>query len=102
MKSIPKRYIMGLMCFLGMFQMYFARLNINIAILAMADAPKQIENHSLKDNDISCPENVNYFSSAELVRRDLLPVNASIRLNSTIEIIAKKEFTMSNIQQMNL
>ena len=42
----------------------------------MADAPKQIENHSLKDSDISCPENVNYFSSAELVRRDLLPVNA--------------------------
>ena len=26
MESIPKRYIMGIMCFLGMFQMYFARL----------------------------------------------------------------------------
>merc|ERR1712227_491 len=98
MGSIPKRYIMGMMCFLGMFQMYFSQLNINIAILAMADASKQ--NHNASLIDVTCPENVNYFSSGES-SHPLLPVNESMLSNES-QIVEKKEFTMSNIQQMNL
>lgn len=40
----------------------------------MADAPKQNINDNVTKSDISCPENVNYFSSGE-PRNSLVPVN---------------------------
>ena len=145
MSSIPKRYVMGIMCFLGMFQMYFARLvssnsivhktrlknpeilgiwgiiqNINIAILAMADAPKQnlqsdnMTSMSVEVNDVTCPENENYFSKANSSPSNLSKVfkmifchrhrNRCLLSTKTDWSVSaeNKEFTMTNVQQMNL
>lgn len=41
----------------------------------MADAPKQNINDNATKSDVSCPENVNYFSSGEQ-GHSLVPVNA--------------------------
>ena len=151
MSSIPKRYVMGIMCFLGMFQMYFARLvssnwivhkgyinygldkknpeilgiwriikNINIAILAMADAPEQnlqsdnMTSMSVEVNDVTCPENENYFSKANSSLSNLSKVfkmifchrhqNRCLLSTKTDWSVSaeNKEFTMTNVQQMNL
>ena len=46
----------------------------------MADAPKQNHNTTAEEVDVSCPENVNYFSSGEMIGREtghpLLQVNS--------------------------
>ena len=47
---------------------------MTIAILEMADAPKQNLNNTSTESDISCPENVNYFSSGES-SHSLVPLN---------------------------
>lgn len=49
--------------------------NINIAILAMANTPKQNMNNNATKSDVSCPENVNYFSSGE-------PRHSSVSVNT--------------------
>ena len=142
MKSLPKRYIMGFMCAFGMFQMYFARLvsisrpaspmistvtirkyfqNINIAILAMADAPNLNFNTTMKDGDVSCPENENYFDDSvhsistnlslvfalmlskrlfDWLRRESLNLKTNDSISNDRD--ERREFTMANVQQMNL
>ena len=91
--------------------------NINIAILAMADAPQQSLNLTSEVDHTACPENTNYFAkpspsnlrqvfkSIQNFYRPMWPskVFDSKTLSSRpAGLNVMKEFTMTNVQQMNL
>ena len=41
--SLPQRYVLAILAFLGMFCMYMTRININIAIIGMSSSGDQHE-----------------------------------------------------------
>ena len=86
MVYVPKRYILSLLGFFGMFSMYTTRLNINLAVLEMSSGQGKSSTGS-NNETLYCPDNLNFMSS-----------------NNSTELIKEKEneFDWDKNQEMRL